>query len=115
MRRRQDLENRINGILRVDQAIADNSELIEMGEAEGDAGIVSDAEKAIAGLKAEVAKVELDTLLSGEADPNDSYLQINAGAGGTESQDWASMLIAHVCALGQPEQVQGGSAGRAPW
>jgi len=93
MRRRQDLENRINGILRVEQAIADNSELIEMGEAEGDAGIVSDAEKAIAALKAEVAKVELDTLLSGEADANDSYLQINAGAGGTESQDWASMLM----------------------
>ena len=93
MRRRQDLENRINGILRVEQAIADNSELIEMGEAEGDAGIVSDAEKAIAALKAEVAKVELDTLLSGEADANDSYLQINAGAGGTESQDWAEMLL----------------------
>ena len=93
MRRRQDIENRINGILRVEQAISDNSELIEMGELEGDASIVSDAEKAIGALKDEVAKVELDTLLSGEADSNDSYLQINAGAGGTESQDWASMLM----------------------
>jgi peptide chain release factor 2 len=93
MRRRQDLENRINGILKVDQAIADNTELIEMGEAEGDSAIVSEAEKAIAALKDEIAKVELDTLLSGEADANDSYLQINAGAGGTESQDWASMLM----------------------
>ena len=93
MRRRQDLETRINGILKVEQAISDNSELIEMGEAEGDAGIVRDAEKAIAALKADIAKVELDTLLSGEADSNDSYLQINAGAGGTESQDWASMLM----------------------
>jgi peptide chain release factor 2 len=93
MRRRQDLENRINGILRVDQAIADNSDLIAMGEEEGDQQVVADAEKAIAALKDEIAKVELDTLLSGEADSNDSYLQINAGAGGNESQDWASMLM----------------------
>ena len=93
MRRRQDLETRIMGIQRVDQAVTDNSELIAMGEEEGDASIVTEAEKAIAGLKAEVAKVELDALLSGEADANDSYLQINAGAGGTESQDWAAMLM----------------------
>ncbi len=54
-----------------------------------------------------MAEQELETLLSGEADGNDSYLQINAGAGGTESQDWASHADAHVYALGQPEQVQG--------
>jgi peptide chain release factor 2 len=93
MRRRQDLDNRISAIRRIEQAIADNCELIEMGEAEGDQTIVKDAEKAIAGLKAEVAAAELDALLAGEADANDSYLQINAGAGGTESQDWASMLM----------------------
>ncbi|MCA0432555.1 MAG: peptide chain release factor 2 [Proteobacteria bacterium] len=93
MRRRQDLENRINGILRIEQGVADNIELIAMGESEGDASIVTEAEKAIAALQNEVAAVELDTLLSGEADSNDSYLQINAGAGGTESQDWASMLM----------------------
>jgi peptide chain release factor 2 len=93
MRKRQDLEKRIDGIRRVETALKDNAELIEMGEAEGDQSIVSDAEKAIAALKTEVAQVELDTLLSGEADSNDSYLQINAGAGGTESQDWASMLM----------------------
>jgi peptide chain release factor 2 len=93
MRRRQDLENRIYAIRRIEQSIADNRELIEMGEAEGDQSIVKDAEKAIAGLKAEVAAAELDALLAGEADANDSYLQINAGAGGTESQDWASMLM----------------------
>ncbi len=93
MRRRQDLENRIGGILRVEQAIADNSDLIAMGEEEGDQAIVSEAEKAIAALQGEISKVELDTLLSGEADSNDSYLQINAGAGGTESQDWAAMLM----------------------
>ncbi len=93
MRRRQDLENRISGIRRIEQTIVDNSELIAMGEDEGDQSIIVEAEKSLTGLKAEVAKLELDALLSGEADGNDSYLQINAGAGGTESQDWASMLM----------------------
>ncbi len=93
MRRRQDLDNRITGILRIEQTIADSCELIEMGEAEGDAGIVKDAEKTLLSLNKEVAALELSALLSGEADANDSYLQINAGAGGTESQDWASILM----------------------
>ena len=93
MRRRQDLENRIGSIRRIEQSIADSTELIAMGEAEGDAAIVKDAEKVIEGLNAEVSALELDALLSGEADGNDSYLQINAGAGGTESQDWANKLM----------------------
>jgi peptide chain release factor 2 len=93
MRRRQDLETRITGIIDIEQSIADNVELIEMGETEGDAGIVKDAEKILLSLNDQVAKLELSALLSGEADANDTYLQINAGAGGTESQDWASMLM----------------------
>ncbi len=93
MRRRQDLENRIGSIRRIEQSISDSIELIAMGEAEGDAAIVKDAEKVIEGLNAEVSALELDAMLSGEADGNDSYLQINAGAGGTESQDWANMLM----------------------
>jgi peptide chain release factor 2 len=93
MRKRQDLDSRINSILRLEQTIADNVELIEMGEAEGDQGIVAEAEKSLTALQLDVAEQELETLLSGEADGNDSYLQINAGAGGTESQDWASMLM----------------------
>jgi peptide chain release factor 2 len=93
MRKRQDLENRIATVLRLERTIADNSELIELGEAEGDQGIVSEAEKALQKLQPEVAESELETLLSGEADANDCYLQINAGAGGTESQDWALMLM----------------------
>jgi peptide chain release factor 2 len=93
MRRRQDLENRIGSIRRIEQSIADSTELIAMGEVECDAAIVKDAEKVIEGLNAEVSALELDALLSGEADGNDSYLQINAGAGGTESQDWANMLM----------------------
>jgi peptide chain release factor 2 len=93
MRKRQELESRIGTILRLEQAISDNAELIELGESEGDQGIVGEAERALANLKHEVEAHELDMLLSGEADANDSYLQINAGAGGTESQDWASMLM----------------------
>ncbi len=93
MRRRQDLEGRINTVLGLERVIADHTGLIELGELEGDQSIVAEAEKALAKLKDEVAGHELETLLSGEADANDSYLQINAGAGGTESQDWAAMLM----------------------
>jgi len=71
----------------------DNIGMIELGEMEGDAAIVSDAEKSLLTLKSEVAKRGLASLLSGELDGNDAYLQVNAGAGGTESCDWASMLF----------------------
>ena len=93
MRKRQDLDARISSVLRLEQTIEDNVGLIELGELEGDHAIVAEAEKALTKLQMEVAEQELETLLSGEADGNDSYLQINAGAGGTESQDWASMLM----------------------
>ena len=93
MRERQDLDKRIGMIRNLEQAIADNTELIELGEMEGDAQIIGEAEKSLLSLKPRVAETEIETLLSGEADANDAFLQINAGAGGTESQDWASMLF----------------------
>ena len=93
MRKRQNLDGRIALVLRLEQTIEDNVGLIELGELESDQGIVTEAEKALSKLRAEVAEQELETLLSGEADHNDSYVQINAGAGGTESQDWASILM----------------------
>jgi peptide chain release factor 2 len=93
MRRRQDLENRINLVQRLERTISDNVDMIDLGEAEGDKAIVAEAEAALVALKDEVAEHELETLLSGEADTNDTFLQINAGAGGTESQDWARMLM----------------------
>jgi len=93
MRKRQDLENRIRTVSDIDQTIADSVELIAMGEAEGDQSIIVEAEKALVALKPKVAETEIEALLSGEADANDTYVQINAGAGGTESQDWASMLM----------------------
>ena len=85
--------NRINLVLRLEQTIDDNTGLIELGEAEGDKAIVKEAESALIALKEEVAEHEIETLLSGEADRTIRFLQVNAGAGGTESQDWASMLM----------------------
>jgi peptide chain release factor 2 len=93
MRERQDLDSRIRTIQVLEQSIADNTELIELGEMEGDQSIITEAEKSLQALKPRVAETEIEALLSGEADSNDAYLQINAGAGGTESQDWASMLM----------------------
>jgi peptide chain release factor 2 len=73
--------------------LADTVGLIELAEAEGDQGVLADAEKALLKLKDDAAKRGLEALLSGEADTNDAYLEIHAGAGGTESQDWAQMLL----------------------
>ncbi|HEV2336480.1 MAG TPA: peptide chain release factor 2, partial [Stellaceae bacterium] len=71
----------------------DAVELIELGDAEGDAGIVAEAEAGLEQLRAEAERREVESLLSGEADGNDCYLEIHAGAGGTEAQDWAEMLL----------------------
>jgi peptide chain release factor 2 len=93
MRERQSLEDGITSVKRLSQALADNTDLIEMGEEEGDADIVAEAETAIRSLSGEIKARQIETLLSGEADANDTYLEVHAGAGGTESQDWASMLL----------------------
>ena len=93
MRERQRLESAISAVRAVERELADNLGLIELGEAEGDAAIVSDAEAEILRLSKDAARRQVETLLSGEADGNDSYLEIHAGAGGTESQDWAAMLF----------------------
>jgi len=93
MRERTRLDRAIGGVKALERELADNLELIELGEAEDDIKVVADAEVALVALKQTVTKLELEGLLSGEADANDCYLEINAGAGGTESQDWAGMLV----------------------
>ncbi|MEX0344669.1 MAG: peptide chain release factor 2 [Rhizobiaceae bacterium] len=93
MRERQNLDDNISAIKNLSQSLEDNVGLIELGEEEGDDAVVAEAEAAIKSLEAEIAERELKTLLSGEADSNDTYLEVHAGAGGTESQDWASMLM----------------------
>ncbi|HWE79491.1 MAG TPA: peptide chain release factor 2 [Pseudolabrys sp.] len=93
MRERDALEDQLGSIGRVEQALEDNLTLIELGEAEKDEATVTEAEAELKKLKAEVSRRELEALLSGEADANDCYLEVHAGAGGTESNDWASMLL----------------------
>ncbi len=93
MQERTALEDQLTAIGRIEQELDDQITMIELGEAEKDRAAVADAEAALHKLKTEVARRELEALLSGEADANDSYLEVHAGAGGTESQDWASMLL----------------------
>ncbi|KIT17178.1 peptide chain release factor 2 [Jannaschia aquimarina] len=92
MRERQQLVDAIEGIETLEREASENAELIEMGEMEDDAEIVAEAEAAIARLVDVAAEKELEALLDGEADGNDTFLEINSGAGGTESCDWAAML-----------------------
>jgi len=93
MQERTALEEQLTAIARIEQELDDQQTMIELGEAEDDAKVVTEAEAALRKLRAEVARRELEALLSGEADANDCYLEVHAGAGGTESQDWASMLL----------------------
>jgi len=92
MRERQMLVDAIETCRSIEQDLSDNVELIELGELEDDNEVVADAEAALTALKEKAAQKEVEALLNGEADGNDTFLEINSGAGGTESCDWASML-----------------------
>ena len=93
MRERTQLEKAMNRVREIETELEDSVGMIELGEAEDDNDVVAEAEAAIGVLGPLAAKLELESLLSGEADANDCYVEINAGAGGTESQDWAEMLV----------------------
>jgi peptide chain release factor 2 len=93
MQERTALDDQLNAIGRIERELDDQVTLIELGEAEKDNKVLAEAEGALRRLKAEAARRELEALLSGEADANDSFLEVHAGAGGTESQDWAQMLM----------------------
>ena len=93
MRERIKLEKSIEEVRAIEQELEDNITLIELGETEDDEGTLNEADAMLELLSARSAKRELETLLSGEADSNDCFLEVHAGAGGTESQDWAEMLI----------------------
>jgi peptide chain release factor 2 len=92
MRERRRLEEAITATRAIESELSDTSELIEMAEAEGDAAMEADGVAALAELAARADKDKVKALLAGEADGNDTYIEVNAGAGGTESQDWAGML-----------------------
>ena len=92
MRERQTLVDSITTHNTIRQDLDDNLELIELGEMEDDKDVVFDAEASLEALAKKAAAKELEALLNGEADPNDTFLEVHSGAGGTESCDWASML-----------------------
>jgi peptide chain release factor 2 len=92
MRERRRLDEAIAATRAIEKELADTVELMEMAEAEGDAAMVDDAVAALAELAERAEKDKVAALLAGEADANDTYIEVNAGAGGTESQDWAEML-----------------------
>ncbi len=92
MRERNRLANQTEGLLKLESDFADTLELIAMAETEGDVGAAAELTIALRDIAADAKRREIESLLSGEADGRDAYLEINAGAGGTEAQDWAEML-----------------------
>jgi peptide chain release factor 2 len=93
MRQRQMLEKSVHEYRRLERELEDGITLVELGEAEGDEATIAEGEAHLKRLEADAQKRGVEALLSGEADGNDTFLQVNAGAGGTESQDWAEMLL----------------------
>jgi len=93
MREQTHLQNSIDACENIERELSDNIELLKMGEEEGDSAITSEAEEAIRNLAQRASQMETQGLFSGEADSNDCFLEIHAGAGGTESCDWAAMLL----------------------
>lgn len=92
MRERQQLDEQLSGVRAIEKDLSDTVELLELGEMEDDETVIAEAEQALIDLRILVARRQVESLLSGEADANDTYIEIHSGAGGTESQDWTSML-----------------------
>ena len=92
MRERNRLDASMAAVADIQSELADTLELAELADAEGDEALADEAAEALRALKARAARAELQALLSGEADANDSYVEIHPGAGGTEAQDWAAMM-----------------------
>jgi peptide chain release factor 2 len=93
MRERNQIASAMEGVLKLEAEVADALELIGMAEAEGDAAMVAEAMASLRAAAEEAKRREIESLLSGEADGNDCYIELNSGAGGTEAQDWAEMLM----------------------
>ena len=119
MRERTQLSGQINAVLTLERELEDAVGYAEMADAEGDEASLEEARAQLAAIKEQAARAELEALLSGEADGNDAYLEINSGAGGTESNDWAGMLLrmytrwatAHSMSFEVIEETQGEQAG----
>jgi peptide chain release factor 2 len=92
MRERRRLDEAVAATRAIESELADTAELLEMADAEGDTALADDAVESLAALAERAERDKITALLAGEADPNNAYVEVNAGAGGTESQDWAGML-----------------------
>jgi peptide chain release factor 2 len=93
MRERNQIASAMEGVLKLETEVSDALELIGMAEADGDAAMVAEAMGSLRAAAEEAKRREIESLLSGEADANDCYIELNSGAGGTEAQDWAQMLM----------------------
>ena len=93
MRERNQIASAMEGVVKLEADVADALELIELAEADGDTAMVAEAMKSLRAAAEEAKRREIESLLSGEADGNDCYIELNSGAGGTEAQDWAQMLM----------------------
>jgi len=93
MRERNQLASRMDGVRKLESEVADTMELLALAEGDGDAAMIAEGLAGLHALAEEAKRREIESLLSGEADANDCYVEINAGAGGTEAQDWAEMLL----------------------
>ena len=89
MRERNQIAAAMDGVRKLETEVTDTLELIELAEAEGDTAMVADAMASLREAAEEAKRREIESLLSGEADSNDCYIELNSGAGGTEAQDWA--------------------------
>lgn len=119
MTEKNNLEFNLGNFRNMEQTLRDLTELSELAEAEGDEAVVADVLEQLEKLRAEVKHGELETLLSGEVDANDAFLEVHAGSGGTEAQDWAEMLVrmysrwaeAHQYKVEYVEETEGDVAG----
>ncbi|WP_104520141.1 peptide chain release factor 2 [Rhodopila globiformis] len=93
MRERNQLASAMEGVQKLEAEVTDAMELIAMAEADGDAAMAAEATASLRAAAEEAKRREIESLLSGEADGNDCYVELNSGAGGTEAQDWAEMLM----------------------
>lgn len=118
-RERSKLSASVEAVRSIEKELKDAIEFAELGDMEGDESLVEEARSLLKDLKARTDRAELEALLSGEADGNDAYLEINSGAGGTESNDWAGILLrmytrwatAHGMSIDVEEETQGEQAG----
>lgn len=93
MKERNRLDAKIKAVRAIESGLADNVGLVEMGEEESDDAVVAEAQATLKQIRDQAQKLQLQSMLSGEADGNDAFLEVHAGSGGTEAQDWAQMLL----------------------